>query len=152
MIYMDRSLNPLFVTLQGIDKSKGWKSSLDLVEIQHVDIVIFCNTSDTDYVTVTCNDIDRQFSEEGLSGVIKRNTYEALPGVLGNRGIMPFISGEQGNKSLKLKGTGEQRQFLGTRNKGYRDFDLGEQGKMPISQGNKGTGTPSGRALLRNLQ
>ena len=28
-----------------IDKSKGWKSSLELVEIQHVDIVIFCNTS-----------------------------------------------------------------------------------------------------------
>ena len=45
MIYMDRSLNPLFVTLQEIDKSKGWKSSLELVEISHVDIVIFANTS-----------------------------------------------------------------------------------------------------------
>ena len=74
------------------------------------------------------------------------------PEVLGNRGIRPFISGEQGNKSLKLKGTGEQRQFLGTRNIDNRDFDLGEQGKMPISQGNKGTVTPSGRALLMNLQ
>ena len=34
---------------------------------------------------------------------------EALPGVLGNRGIMSFISGEQENTSLKIKGTGEQR-------------------------------------------
>ena len=40
MIYMGRSLNPLFVTLQEIDKSKGWKSSLELVEIQHVDIIL----------------------------------------------------------------------------------------------------------------
>ena len=36
-------------------------------------------------------------------------TSEALPGVLGNRGIMSFISGEQENTSLKMKGTGEQR-------------------------------------------
>ena len=34
---------------------------------------------------------------------------EAVPGVLGNREIRPFISGEQGIKSLKLSGTGEQR-------------------------------------------
>ena len=34
---------------------------------------------------------------------------EALPGVLGNRGIMSFISGEQENTNLKMKGTGEQR-------------------------------------------
>ena len=32
---------------------------------------------------------------------------EVFPGVWGNRTIRPFISGEQGNKSLKLKGTGE---------------------------------------------
>ena len=63
------------------------------------------------YVTVACNDVGRQFSEEGLSRVIKIYTYEALPGVLGNRGIRPFISGEQVVKSLKLKGTAEQRQF-----------------------------------------
>ena len=36
---------------------------------------------------------------------------EALPGVLGNRGIRPFISGEQGNKSLKLKGKGNKGNF-----------------------------------------
>ena len=29
---------------------------------------------------------------------------EALPGVLGNRGIMSFISGNQENTSLKMKG------------------------------------------------
>ena len=32
---------------------------------------------------------------------------EALPGVMGNRGIMSFISGEQGNSSPIMKGTGE---------------------------------------------
>ena len=57
---------------------------------------------------------------------------EALPGVLGNRGIRPFISGEQGNKGLKLKGTGEQRQFWGIGNIENQDFDFGEQGKMTI--------------------
>ena len=36
---------------------------------------------------------------------------EALPGVWGNRRIRPFISGEQGNKSLKLKGTGNKGNF-----------------------------------------
>ena len=54
---------------------------------------------------------------------------EALPGVLGNRGIMPFISGEQGNKSLKLKGTGEQRHLRGTGNIENQDFDFGNKGK-----------------------
>ena len=34
--------------------------------------------------------------------------YAALRGVIGNRGIMSFISGEQGNTSLKMKGTGGQ--------------------------------------------
>ena len=54
---------------------------------------------------------------------------EALQGVLGNRGIRPFISGEQRNKSLKLKGTGEtpeERQFWGTGNIENQDFDFGE--------------------------
>ena len=38
-----------------------------------------------------------------------RNTKnEALPGVMGKRGILSFISGEQGNTSLNMKGTGEQ--------------------------------------------
>ena len=57
---------------------------------------------------------------------------EALPGVWGNRGIRSFISGEQWNKSLKLKGTREQRQFGGTGNIENQDFDFGEQGEMPF--------------------
>ena len=55
---------------------------------------------------------------------------ETLPGVLGNRGITPFNSGEHGNK--RLKASGEQRQFWGTGNMENQDFDFGEQGKMPI--------------------
>ena len=43
-------------------------------------------------------------------------------------GIRPFMSGEQGNKSLELKGTGEQRQFRGTGNIENQDFGFGEQG------------------------
>ena len=35
--------------------------------------------------------------------------------VLGNRGNMAFISGEQGNKGQILRGTGEQRQYWGNR-------------------------------------
>ena len=45
MIYMGRSLNPLFVALREIDKSNSWKSLLEFIEIQYVDIVIFLNTS-----------------------------------------------------------------------------------------------------------
>ena len=36
---------------------------------------------------------------------------EALLGVMGNRGIMSFISREQGNTSLKMKGTGKQMKL-----------------------------------------
>ena len=50
---------------------------------------------------------------------------EALLGVLGNRVTRAFFSGEQGNKGLKIKGTGEHRQFWGT---GNQDFVFGEQG------------------------
>ena len=57
----------------------------------------------------------------------------SLSGVFGIREIRPLISGEQPwNKSLKLKGTWEQRQFGGTGNIENRDFDFGEQGKMSI--------------------
>ena len=41
-----------------------------------------------------------------MSGIAGNS--EALQGVMGNRGIMSFISGEQWNTSLKMKGTGEQ--------------------------------------------
>ena len=39
---------------------------------------------------------------------------EALPEVLGNRGIRPFISGEQGNKS-KSEGNRGTKAILGNR-------------------------------------
>ena len=51
---------------------------------------------------------------------------EALPGVLWSRKLA-FISGEQGNKGQILRGTGDQRQYLGTWNKRKGFFILGEQ-------------------------
>ena len=62
---------------------------------------------------------------------------EALPLFWGDRGTMPFISGEQGNKS---KGNREQRQLWRTGNIENQDFDFGVKRKMPIYF--KGTGTP----------
>ena len=71
---------------------------------------------------------------------------------MGNKGKRIFISRELGNKSLKLKGTGEQRQLWGTGNIENQDFDFGEQGKCRFFQGNKGTGTPSRMAsIFQNL-
>ena len=72
---------------------------------------------------------------------------EALPGVLGNRGTRAFISGEQGNKGQILRGTGEQRQYWGTGNIRKQIFDFWGTGEQAnLFQGNKGTGTPPGRA------
>ena len=66
---------------------------------------------------------------------------EALPGVLGNRGNRAFISGEQGNKGQILRGTGEQRQYWGTRNIKKHIFDFWGTGEQAnLFQGNKGTG------------
>ena len=42
-------------------------------------------------------------------------TIEALPWVLGNRGTRAFISGEQENEDLKMRGTREQMHFGGNR-------------------------------------
>ena len=61
------------------------------------------------YVTVFYFDKFACFKIMLISLTIKSAFYEALQGVLGNRGIMSFISGEQVNTSLKMKGTGEQR-------------------------------------------
>ena len=55
---------------------------------------------------------------------------------------MPFISGEQGNKSLKLKGTREQRQFGETGNIENQDFDFGRTRKNADFSGQHGKGTP----------
>ena len=51
-------------------------------------------------------------------------------GILGNRGrnSMPFISGEQGNKSIIQENKGN----WGNREHRKKDFDFGKQGKMPI--------------------
>ena len=38
----------------------------------------------------------------------------------------------QGNKGLKMRGTGEQRQFWETGNIGNEDFDFGEQENKAI--------------------
>ena len=51
-------------------------------------------------------------------------TEEALPRVLGNGGIRPFISGEQENKHNKLKRTGDQKQIWGTENTENQDFEF----------------------------
>ena len=73
------------------------------------------------------------------------NTDEALLGVFGNRGNRAFISGEQGNKGQVLRGTGEQRQYCGTRNIRNQIFNFGGTGEQAnLFQGNKGTGTPLG--------
>ena len=53
-----------------------------------------------------------------------------------------FFSGEQGNKGLKIRGTGEHRQFWGTgkiENHFFFCFVFGEQDHF--FEGNKGTGT-----------
>ena len=44
------------------------------------------------------------------------------------RGFGAIFSGEQGNKGLNIRGTGEHRQFWGTGNIENQDFVFGEQG------------------------
>ena len=61
--------------------------------------------------------------------------YEALQGGFGEQGNKAIYFRGTRNKSLKLKGTGEQRQFWGTGNIENQDFDFGEQGKMQIFSG-----------------
>ena len=56
-------------------------------------------------------------------------SMEALPGVLGNRGTKAFF---QGNKGLKIRGTGEHRQFWGTGNIENQAFVFGGQGNKAI--------------------
>ena len=43
-----------------------------------------------------------------------------------------MLSGEQGNKGLKIKGTGEHSQFWGAGNMENQDFILGEQENKAI--------------------
>ena len=51
-----------------------------------------------------------------------------------------MFSGEQENKSLKIRGTWEHRQFWGTGNIENQNFVFGN--KDIFFEGNKGTGTP----------
>ena len=46
---------------------------------------------------------------------------------LGNRGTRVIFSGEQGNKGLKIRGTGEHRQFWGTGNIEIKILFLGNK-------------------------
>ena len=55
--------------------------------------------------------------------------YEVLPGVMGYRGIMSFVSGEQENTS-KNEGNRGTKVILGAGNTENKDFDFGEQRKM----------------------
>ena len=60
----------------------------------------------------------------------------------GFRGIRPFISAEQGNKGLRMRGMGKQR--LWNRNIGNQDFHIGEQENEAIYFWK--TKDPTGRA------
>ena len=74
------------------------------------------------------------------------DTFEALSGVLGNRGNRAFISGEQGNKGQILRGTGlGTKTISGNREHKKAIFDFWGKGEQAnLFQGNKGTGTPLG--------
>ena len=60
----------------------------------------------------------------------------------------PFIPGEQGNKSLKLKEAGEPRQLWGTGNIKNQNFDSGEQRKMFVYFRGTRVMHPPGKASL----
>ena len=121
-----------------------------------------CTSSkDSDQLVYSCSLISLHwvlYGQPRNQGFFRQTAKtEALPRVLGNRGIRPFISWEQGNKSLKLKGTGEQRQFWGTGNVENQDFDFGKQGNVDFFfRGTKEQvpPTPTGRAakLVRLCQ
>ena len=75
-----------------------------------------------------------------------KDTFEALQGVLRNRGKGYLF---QGNKDQILIGTGEQRQYWGTGNIRKQIFDFRGTGEQAnLFQGNKGTGTPPWEGLV----
>ena len=58
------------------------------------------------------------------------------------------FSGEQGNKNLKIRGTGKHRQFWGTENIENQDFVFGgTRESRPFFRGNKRTGIPPWEGL-----
>ena len=58
--------------------------------------------------------------------------FEPSQGFWGNRGTRAFISREQGNKGLLLRGTGERRQYWGSGNIENKFSIFGEQGNKPF--------------------
>ena len=69
------------------------------------------------------------YSNKALLYKIVTSNIEALPEVLGNRGTRACISGGQGNKCIKMRGTGTKAILGNIENK---IFDLGEQGNKAI--------------------
>ena len=67
--------------------------------------------------------------------------------VLGNRGTRACISGGQGNKCVKMRGTGT-KTIWGTENIENKIFDLGEQGNKAIYFGGKREQVPPGRVSI----
>ena len=57
-------------------------------------------------------------------------TIEALPGVLGNREIKPFILGETREQKSKTEGNSGTKAILGKREHKKLHFDFEEQGKI----------------------
>ena len=73
---------------------------------------------------------------------------EALPGVLGNRGTMAFISGEQGNKGQIFRGTGT-KTVLGNREHKKTNFRvLGNRGTSQFISGEQGNRYPPWEGLV----
>ena len=77
--------------------------------------------------------------------------YEALQGGFGEQGNKAIYFRGTRNKSLKLKGTGEQRQFWGTGNIEIRILILGNKEKCRFFQGNKRTGNTHWKGLVNKF-
>ena len=67
-----------------------------------------------------------------------------LPGVIGNKGTLPFTFREQGNKRKIRLGTREQKHILGNRE---HQNTTGTQGKVCWEQGNRDT--PENPSLIQ---
>ena len=63
----------------------------------------------------------KHYSNKALLYKIVTLNIEALPEVLGNRGTRACISGGQGNKCIKMRGTGTMA-ILGNREHRKQDF------------------------------
>ena len=57
---------------------------------------------------------------------------QLLPSPSQGWGTRAFLSEEQGNRALKMRGTEEQRQFAGAGNIENQDFELRKQEIKPI--------------------